>query len=48
MIVTANNTTATRIDGTAALFIAHLVRGLIITRIEIKESVIYTVEGDWY
>ena len=32
--------------GTAALFIAHLVSRLSTTRIEIKESVIYTAEGD--
>jgi hypothetical protein len=41
MTATASNTTATRIDGTAALFIAHLVSSVSITRIEIKESVIY-------
>jgi hypothetical protein len=32
----ASNTTAKRIDGTAAFFIAHLVWALSITRIEIK------------
>jgi hypothetical protein len=38
---TASSITATRIDGTAAFFIAHPIRALFITQIEIKESVIY-------
>ena len=37
---TTSNTTATRIDGTAAFFIAHLVC-VFITEMEIKKSVIY-------
>jgi hypothetical protein len=46
MTATASNTT--RVDGTAAFFIAHLVLGLFITRIKIKikKSVIYTAKGD--
>ena len=46
MTATASNTTTTRIDGTAALFIARLVWALFITPIEVKKSVIYTAEGD--
>ena len=39
--LTASSTTAIRINGIAAFFIAHLISRLSITRIEIKESVIY-------
>jgi hypothetical protein len=41
----ASNVTVTRIDGTAALFIERLISALCITRIEIKESVIYTAKA---
>jgi hypothetical protein len=37
----ASNTTATRIDDTRAFFIAHLILDVLITRTEIKKSVIY-------
>ena len=47
MTATARSTTTTRIDGTAAFFIAHLVSRLFITRIEIKESVIYGLKATW-
>jgi hypothetical protein len=39
---TASNATGTRIDGTAACFITHPVSSVIITRREVKKSVIYT------
>jgi hypothetical protein len=45
-VTQASNTTATRIDGTAAFFIAHLVSSVIYHADRDKESAIYTVEGD--
>ena len=42
MTATASNITTTRIDVTAAFFIAHLVSSVIYHAEEIKESVIYT------
>jgi hypothetical protein len=44
----ASTAPANRIDASAAFFIAHFVWALFITRKEIKESVIYTAEGDRY
>ena len=41
MTATASSITATRIDGTAAVFIAHLIVAVFITDTEAEKSVIY-------
>src|SRR4029453_13803634 len=41
MTATASSITAIRIDDTPAFFIAHLILDVLITRTEIKKSVIY-------